>query len=51
VQLVAGQSYSFSIEFDQLSGAGFVSNGNSGDGRGYIGTDIPCFVEFTFLSE
>lgn len=47
--LTAGNSYSFSLQFDQLDSTGFVNNGNSGNGMGYIGYDIPCSVEFVFL--
>ena len=51
LQLVEGQTYSFSLEFDQFDAPGFQGSANSGDGRGYVGTDIPCFVEFTYLTE
>lgn len=51
VNLTAGTSYSFSLEFDQTNSPGFFDNGNSGTGRGYIGTDIPCTLEFTYLDE
>ncbi len=54
VTLIAGQTYSFSLQFDQAFGDGFEANGDlSGpdDGRGYIGTDTPCFVEITYIDE
>ncbi len=51
LNLVQGQSYSFSLEFDQATAMGFVSSGNSGDGRGYIGEGIPSYVEFTYIEE
>lgn len=60
VNLVARTSYTFSLEFDQYPdpdpdiNIGFLNNGNiSGlnDGRGYVGQDIKCMVEFTYLKE
>lgn len=47
--LTAGVPYNFSLQFDQLDSPGFINDGNSGDGLGYIGMDIPCSVEFVFL--
>lgn len=47
--LVANTDYSFSLEFDQTVSDGFISNGNSGQGMGWIGIDLPCSVEFVFL--
>ncbi|RFN58752.1 hypothetical protein [Marixanthomonas ophiurae] len=47
--LRAGQEYDFSLKFDQSDSPEFVGNGNSGSGLGYIGYDIPCSVEFTYL--
>lgn len=51
LNLTANTSYSFYLEFDQLPVVGFVNSGNSGNGRGYIGQDIPCTLEFTYLDE
>jgi hypothetical protein len=54
VILTAGQTYGFSLQFDQAFGDGFEADGDlSGglDGRGYIGTDVPCFVEITYIDE
>jgi len=57
VNLVAGTIYTFSLEFDQYPDPdtnltiGFLNNGDSGNGRGYVGQDIPCIVEFTYLKE
>jgi hypothetical protein len=51
LNLTADTTYSFSLEFDQYDAPGFVNNGNSGTGMGYIGTDIPCTVEFTYMDE
>lgn len=54
VNLVQGSTYSFSLEFDQYTDAVLQSGGNlflTDDGRGYIGTDLPCYVEFIYLSE
>lgn len=47
--LVAGTPYTFTLGFDQTVADGFVSNGNSGNGMGWLGGDIPCTVEFVFL--
>lgn len=47
--LVAGTSYSFDLGFDQTVSDGFIENGNSGQGMGWIGIDLPCTVEFVFL--
>ena len=51
VNLTAGTSYTFNLQFDQLPSPEFVSNGNSGTGRGYIGIPdhVPCSVEFTYI--
>lgn len=51
LNLTANTTYSFSLEFDQSPAPGFVNNGNSGNGLGYIGTDIPCTIEFTYMDE
>jgi hypothetical protein len=47
--LTAGQNYYFFLQFDQHPSPGFVNSGNSSTGRGYVGYDIPCSVEFTYL--
>jgi len=47
--LLAGTLYNFTLSFDQFDSPKFVSNGNGGNGRGYIGFDIPCSVEFIYL--
>lgn len=51
VSLVANQSYAFALSFNQEPSPGFVNNGNNNSGRGYIGADVPCTVEFTYISE
>lgn len=62
VNLAAGTTYTFSLEFDQYEDPdsalliGYLNNGNKGDGngvdgRGYVGKDIPCIIEFTYLKE
>ncbi len=50
-KVTAGTPYSFELSFDQYPSTGFVNDGNSGDGMGYIGYDIPCSVEFVFIGE
>ncbi len=47
--LVANTPYNFGLRFDQTVAGGFVSNGDSGTGMGWLGGDIPCTVEFVFL--
>ncbi len=49
--LTAGTPYSFSLTIDQWDGTGMVSSGNSGNGRGYTGYDVPCTVEFIYIGE
>ncbi len=53
ITLTAGLSYTFDFDFDQYDSPGFVDNGNSGTGRGYIGIpdNVPCTVEFTYIGE
>lgn len=54
VNLIAGQTYNFNFEFDQTSSTGFEANGNlsgGNDGRGYVGADIPCSIEISFIDE
>jgi hypothetical protein len=54
INLTQGQTYNFSLEFDQYSDPVLQASGNLVgvlDGRGYVGQDIPCFIEFTYLSE
>jgi len=55
VSLIEGTTYAFSLEFDQAAAPAFMNNGdiNGVDttGQGYIGEDIPCFIEFTYLKE
>ena len=49
VDLVAGQSYNLNLSFDQFFAQHFVGSGDSGTGRGHVGYDIPCYVEFEFI--
>ena len=49
--LTAGVVYGHTLQFDQGGALGFVNDGNGGDGRGYVGEGIPCFIEFTYLQE
>lgn len=55
LNLVAGQTYDLSLEFNQADGPGFEANGDTSmlgdDGRGYVGEGIPCFVEITYIDE
>jgi len=49
--LVAGTSYNFDLHIDQQDATGMEDNGNSGDGLGYTGYDIPCSVEFIYIGD
>jgi len=51
VELTAGVTYNFSLEIDIFVANHFEDTGNSGDGRGHVGIDTPCTVEFTFTEE
>lgn len=54
ITMISGQSYPFNLAFNQTFSDGFVKDGNkngSNDGRGYIGVDIPCTIEFTYIDE
>lgn len=51
VTLTAGLTYNLSLQFDQLASPEFQNDGNSGNGLGYIGYDIPCSVEFIYLGD
>ena len=49
--LTAGQTYNFRLEIDLFVSTDFINNGNTGNGRSYVGIGIPCSVEFTYLEE
>ena len=49
VNLTAGQTYPFKVEIDIFVSDGYENNGDSGDGRGHVGIEKPCTVEFTFI--
>jgi len=53
LNLTAGVSYNFDLDFDQFDSPGFVNNGNSGTGKGYIGIPdhVPCSVEFIYIGD
>ncbi|MCT8338685.1 hypothetical protein MG296_01335 [Flavobacteriaceae bacterium TK19130] len=54
MNLIAGVTYNFNLEFDQTSTTGFEANGNlsgGNDGRGYVGSDLPCTIEISFVDE
>lgn len=46
--LTAGTPYNFTLSLSIITGEGFLNNGDSGEGMGHVGHDIPCSVEFTF---
>ena len=49
--LTATTSTSFDLTFDQDAMPDYLNDGNSGDGRGIIGYDIPCTVEFIYVGD
>jgi hypothetical protein len=50
--LLSGSTYTFNLSNCINTGhAYFLNNGDSGEGRGHIGHDIPCTVEFTFIGD
>ncbi len=51
VTLTASQTYNFQLEIDIFVATHFENGGDSGDGRGHVGIDTPCTVEFTFQEE
>jgi hypothetical protein len=51
VDLVAATDYYFNLTFSQSPSPAFVDGGNSGDGRGYVGKDVPCSIEFTYVED
>lgn len=51
VDLVANTSAAFNLSFDQDPMPDYISDGNSGNGRGHIGFDIPCTVEFVYVGD
>tara|TARA_R110002124_G_C8974490_1_gene515725 strand:+ start:26895 stop:27707 length:813 start_codon:yes stop_codon:yes gene_type:complete len=54
INLTAGQTYSFYLQFNQETSPGFESDGDlflTLDGRGYVGDGIPCQIEFTYIDE
>lgn len=52
VYLLADENYTFNLSNSIITGhAYFVSNGDSGEGQGHVGHDIPCTVEFTFIGD
>ncbi len=51
VDLVAGNNYNFGLQVDQGDGTGLENSGDSGNGLGYTGYDVPCSVEFIFIAE
>lgn len=54
VTMVSGDAKSFSMDFEQFANTAMEANGNQSgqnDGRGYVGYDIPCSIEFTYMGE
>ncbi|MDP2688458.1 MAG: hypothetical protein Q8O62_14665 [Aequorivita sp.] len=52
VHLLADEDYTFNLSNCIITGHDyFVNNGDSGDGQGRIGQDIPCTIEFTYIGD
>jgi hypothetical protein len=51
LDLVSGTDYNFNMFFNQFENVKIQNNGNSGDGRGFIGVHVPCYAEFNFISD
>lgn len=50
--LRGGHNYTFNLSNCINTGHSyFVNNGDSGTGQGYIGLEMPCTVEFTFIGD
>ncbi|MDN3724744.1 hypothetical protein QRD02_10140 [Aequorivita sp. SDUM287046] len=49
--LIAATDYYFNLRFTQSPAPAFFDSGNSGAGRGYVGKDIPCSIEFTYIED
>jgi hypothetical protein len=50
---VAGTPYTFSVTFNAENAPGFISDGDGGNGRGYItiSNNLKCTVEFNYVGE
>lgn len=52
VYLLADEDYTFNLSNSIITGHDyFENNGDSGDGQGHVGHDIPCTIEFTFIGD
>lgn len=52
VYLLADENYTFNLSNCIITGHNyFIGNGDTGEGQGHIGHDMPCTVEFTFLGD
>lgn len=51
VTLTAGTTYNFKLEIDIFVATHYENGGDSGDGRGHVGINVPCSVEFTYVNE
>ncbi|MEZ4858331.1 MAG: hypothetical protein R2781_05930 [Flavobacteriaceae bacterium] len=51
VALTAGVTYPLYLQFDQYNAPDFQFLGNLGNGLGYVGSEIPCFIEITYIDE
>ncbi|PKA83384.1 hypothetical protein ATE92_1536 [Ulvibacter sp. MAR_2010_11] len=50
--LVGGTAYNFNLSICITTGHSyFLNNGDTGEGRGHVGHDRPCSVEFTYLRD
>lgn len=52
VHLLADENYTFNLSNCIITGHDyFVNNGDTGEGQGHIGHDIPCTIEFTYIGD
>ncbi len=50
--LLEGYTYDFNLSHMLYTGHSyFAGNGDTGDGQGHVGHDIPCSIEFQFIGE
>lgn len=50
--LLADENYTFNLSNSIVTGhAYFLNNGDTGEGQGHVGHDIPCTIEFTYIGD
>lgn len=51
LSLTADSPITFSLTFEQYAASEFAGNGNSGEGKGHIASQIPCTVEIIYMGK